>query len=342
MIAGPSFYFYIKWLHMKEINPIRRHLSVMLLIFIVSAQILCAQDRTKGPWWPNAQWGAEDQAGASNWITPGKVLKSIGLVKTGQIYDLGHVYEHSMPMVGQRSYNLFIPSFPTYPATGRDSIIFNDEYVTAEIGQVGTQFDGPGHPGMKLKMGDGSYASVFYNGFTGDEMRNPYGLKKLGVEHVKPIVTRGILINLASYKGVTALPEKYEITLADVRGALTRQNMNESDIEPGDALLFDLGWWKIWPDKKTVDALPPYANQEVIDWIISMKPCMIGSDLSMDSGPDYLVHENLILKNGIFNLEFMNFETLPADNKKFVFLFIFTPLRLKGATGSPGRPLAIF
>ncbi len=317
-------------------------LFVLLLSCTNSMETLYGQTRSKGPWWPNQLWGAEDQSGASNWITPDKVLKAVALVKTGQIYDLGHVYEREMPMVGQRSFNLFIPSFPTYSPTGKDSVVFNDEYVTAEIGQVGTQFDGPGHPGRKIKMADGSFANVFYNGFTGDEMRNPYGLKKLGVEHVKPIVTRGILISLAAYKGVNSLPEKYEITLADVRGALAKQNMKESDIEPGDALLFDLGWWRIWPDKKTVDASPPYANQELINWIISIKPCMVGSDLSLDTGPDFLLHEDLILKNGIFNLEFMNFETLPADNKKFIFMFIFTPLKLKGATGSPGRPLAIF
>ena len=185
-------------------------------------------------------------------------------------------------------------------------------------------------------------ANVFYNGVNGEEMKNPYGLKKLGMENVKPIVTRGIFIDLASYKGLSALPEKYEITLADVRGALDKQHMKESDIEPGDALLFNLGWWKIWPDKKTVEALPPHANSELINWIISMKPCMVGSDLSMDTGPDYLLHENLIVYNGIFLMEFMNFETLPSENKKYTFMFVFSPLRLKGATGSPGRPLAIF
>jgi kynurenine formamidase len=328
---------------MKGIILLKR-LPLLILIFFCagSLNILNGQTRKQGPWWPNKLWGAEDQSGGSNWITPEKVLKAVSLVKTGQIFDLGHIYEHSMPMVGQRSFNLFIPSFPTYAATGKDSIVFNDEYVTSEIGQVGTQFDGPGHPGRKLKMEDGSNANVFYNGYTGDEMRNPYGLKKLGVENVKPIVTRGILIDLAAYKGMKSLPEKYEITLADVRGALAGQNMKESDIEPGDALLFDLGWWKIWPDKKTVEAPPPYANPELINWIISMKPCMVGSDLSLDTGPDFLLHENLILKNGIFNLEFMNFESLPSQNKKYEFMFIFTPLRLKGATGSPGRPLAIF
>jgi|SRR5450432_117127 kynurenine formamidase len=321
-----------------------KNLPLAMMVFISSFYFdnSFGQTRSQGPWWPNNLWGAEDQSGASNWITPEKVLKAVSLVKTGRIFDLGHVYDRNMPMVGQRSFNLFIPSFPTYPPSGMDSMIFNDEYVTSQIGQVGTQFDGPGHPGRQIKMADGSTADIFYNGYTGDEMRGAFGLKKLGVENVKPIVTRGVLIDLASYKGVNMLPEKYEITLADVRGALEKQHLKESDIEPGDALLFDLGWWKIWPDKKTVDALPPHPAAELINWIVSMRPCMIGSDLAMDSPPDFPLHENLIVKNGIFNLEFMNFETLQTTDRKYIFMFIFTPLRLRGATGSPGRPLAIY
>ena len=323
---------------------IAKTLFVFILIFAstISSCFLFGQTRSEGPWWPNKLWGADDQSGGSNWITPEKVLKAVSLVKTGKIVDLGHVYERDMPMPGKRSFNLFIPSFPTYPPTGKDSVVFNDEYVTSEIGQVGTQFDGPGHPGRLMKMADGSRVNVFYNGFTGDEMRNPYGLQKLGVENVKPIVTRGILIDIASYKAVNTMPEKYEITLADVEGALAKQGMKDSDIEPGDALLFNLGWWRIWPGKKTVEGKPPYAGLQLINWIISMKPCMVGSDAILDTGPDYLLHEDLILMNGIFNLEYMNFETLPLENQRYTFLFIFTPLRLKGATGSPGRPLAIY
>jgi kynurenine formamidase len=328
---------------MKGMLPVKSLISVLLIfmsmVFVDKAN---AQNRKDGPWWPNKLWGAEDQSGASNWITAEKVLKSVSLVKTGQIFDLGHIYDRDMPMVGQRSFNLFIPSFPTYPATGKDSIVFNDEYVTAQIGQVGTQFDGPGHPGRKLKMADGSFTDVFYNGFTADEIRNATGLKKLGVENVKPVITRGILIDLAAYKNMDALPENYEITLKDVLGALAAQHMKETDIEPGDALLFNLGWWRIWPGKRTVDAPPPHPDEELIHWIISMKPCMIGSDLAMDGPPDFPLHENLIIKNGIFNLEFMSFETLPSTDKKYIFMFVFTPLRLRGATGSPGRPLAVY
>ena len=245
-------------------------------------------------------------------------------------------------MSGQRSYNMFIPSFPTYDPTGNDKLVFNDEYVAGEIGQVGTQFDGPGHVGRQMKMADGSTANVFYNGVNGDEMKNPYGLQKLGVENVKPIITRAILVDLAAYKGVNTMPENYKITLADIRNALDRQGMKESDIEAGDALLFNLGWWRIWPDKKAVQVESAHRGKEVIDWIISMKPCMVGSDAILDAGPEYLLHKEVILKNGIFNLEFMSFESMASEKQQYKFLFIFTPLRLKGATGSPGRPLAIY
>jgi hypothetical protein len=248
---------------------------LLLTLFIYSALLTTisvqAQNRDKGPWWPNALWGPTDQSGGSNWITPEKILKAVALVRTGKTIELGHVYERGMPLNGQRSYNIFIPSFPTYPPTGKEKIVFNDEYVTAEIGQVGTQFDGPGHVGKMMTMADSTTGPVFYNGFTAAEMKSPYGLLKLGIENVKPIITRGILIDLAAYKGVNTLPEKYPITVADVVSALAKEGLKESDIEPGDALLFNLGWWRIWPDKKTVDGQPAYASRELIDWIMDPK-----------------------------------------------------------------------
>lgn len=325
---------------MKLYTPTQLPACIFFLFLLHFTIFSSAQTRDKGPWWPNVLWGANDEAGASNWITPEKIIKAVSLVKSGKTFELGHVYERGMPLTGQRSYNIFIPSFPTYPPSGLGKIVFNDEYVTAEIGQVGTQFDGPGHPGKQMTMADGSVTEVFYNGVPTAEMRGPYGLEKLGVENVKPIITKGILIDLAAYKEQNTLPENYQVTLADVRNALAKENIKESDIEPGDALLFNIGWWRIWPDKKSTAAQPAYVSDEVINWIISKKPCMIGSDASMD-GPEFHLHEDLILKNGIFNLEFMNFESLQSE-KQYKFLFVFTPLRLKGATGSPGRPLAIF
>jgi kynurenine formamidase len=319
---------------------IKTHLLGIILICSTLSHPVQAQTREKGPWWPHPIWGANDQAGGSNWITPEKIVKALSLVKSGKVFELGHVYERDMPLIGKRSYNLFIPAFPTYEPTGKDQIVFNDEYVTAEIGQVGTQFDGPGHVGKRIKMADGTTSDVFYNGIPTEEIKSAYGLLKLGVENVKPIFTKGILIDIAGYKGVNTLPEGYEITLEDVRNTLAKEGLNESDIEPGDALLFNLGWWRIWPDPKTTAGSPAYIGSEVIEWIIARKPSMVGSDANLD-GPDAKVHGELILKNGIFNLELMDFATFHTE-KVYKFLFVFTPIRLKGATGSPGRPLAIY
>ena len=83
----------------------------------------------------------------------------------------------------------------------------------------------------------------------------------------------------------------------------------------------------------------PKISKEVVQWLIDKKPSMVGSDAILD-GDVFNVHTELTMKQGVFNLEWMNFQNLSED-KVYQFLFIFTPLRLKGATGSPGRPLAI-
>ena len=216
--------------------------------------------------------GRGDQAGASNWITPEKVLEAVRLVKTGKIYEIGQVYEKGMPLFGQRTYALLSPGGPTYSFPSGNRIVGNDEFLCAEIGQVGTQFDGPGHIGMKVTMADGSVEDVYYNGFTGAEMYSPYGLRKLGVENIKPILTRGILIDLAGYKGLPNLPARYEVTLADVRGALARQGLSESDLRPGDALLFRYGWARFWTEPAKYNTEQPGIGLEVARWVVARRP----------------------------------------------------------------------
>src|SRR5688500_14518392 len=112
-----------------------RHLLLSMPFFalMTAAITLKAQTRNEGPWWPNKLWGANDQAGGSNWITPEKIVKALSLVKTGKIYELGHVYERGMPMVGNRSYNIFIPSFLTHESGNKDEIVYNDELIVSEI-----------------------------------------------------------------------------------------------------------------------------------------------------------------------------------------------------------------
>jgi len=104
-------------------------------------------------------------------------------------------------------------------------------------------------------------------------------------------------------------------------------------------LLFNTGWWRLWPDPKIESAPHAYAGRELIAWIVARRPSMIGSDSNFD-GPEALVHTELTMKNGIWNLENMDFGAF-EQAPTYRFMFVFTPLRLKGATGSPGRPIAV-
>ena len=319
----------------------------LIAIALISSSPLTAQTREAGPWWPHPIWGAQDQAGASNWITPQKILAAMELVSTGIVHDLGQPYEQGMPLFGKRTYALHIPGSPTYEPFGENKLVGHDEFVCAEIGQVGTQFDGLGHVGTRLEMGDGTVKDVFYNGVPIEEMRGTYGLERLGIEHIKPIITRGILVDIAGYKGVEVLDAGYEVTVDDVRGALARQGIDEASIVAGDAIFFRYGWSTHWNDPAQYGGPVPGIGLGVAAWLIDNQVSMIGSDtytteVVPNPDPDlaFPVHQELITKNGIFNLENLTFDAL-VPGSDYEFLFVFTPTPFVGATGSPGRPIAI-
>ncbi|MEO0330937.1 MAG: cyclase family protein [Bacteroidota bacterium] len=247
-----------------------------LFLFPVSVY---AQTTTE-TWWPHPLWGDNDQAGGSNWITPEKILASLAIVQTGKVYELGHPYDTAMPLVGSRKFELTLPPLPSGDSLGPD-LVYNVETVHSQIGQVGTQFDGPGHIGKRITMTDGSTQDIYYNGATSEEMESPTGLRKNGVEQVKPYVTVGILIDIAGAKNMESLPAGYVVTLADVRAAVQLQGMNETDIQPGDALLFNFGWWRKWPSSEVLGN-GPGIGEEVANWIIEKQASMVGSDVITD------------------------------------------------------------
>ena len=226
---------------------------------------------SSGDWWPS-RWGTDDEAGASNWITPEKVMEAASLIQTGEIYELGRQYEHGMPLFGQRTYSLTIPGAPTGgPFPG--GLVFHDEFVVGEIGQVGTQFDGLGHVGV---VHNG--VERFYNGYTEDQIKGAYGLRSLGFESIKPIFTRGILIDVAGYKG-GMLDAGTVVTLADVMGALEAQGMSEDDIQDGDAILFHTGWGDLWGvGNDRYNAGVPGIGIEVGRWLSGQNITMVGGD----------------------------------------------------------------
>src|SRR5262249_22676903 len=102
-----------------------------------------------GPkWWPS-EWGADDERGAANRLTPERALAAAKLIRTGKVYSLGRVYEHGMPLPGKRHFSLTIPGQPTGGPDGKNRGVYNEEMFSGEIGQIGTQLDGLGHVGVR-------------------------------------------------------------------------------------------------------------------------------------------------------------------------------------------------
>jgi len=309
---------------------IRTRSLVVLLVVVAAVTIARGQsDR----WYPS-KWGAADQRGAANRITPAKVLEAKNAIQKGQVYQLGHVYEPGMPMYGTRHYSLRIP-YP-FKMPGKNQAIYHDEIISGELGQIGTQFDGLGH----LGIGD-----LFYNGNKRSEFAQAEGLTKLGVENVGAIVTRGVLIDVARFKGVAQLAPTYEITVADLKGALQKQNVQ---IRSGDVVLIHTGWSSLWmKDNTKFGATEPGIGLAAAQFLVDAEVVVVGADTwgvevmpNPDASLSAPVHQLFLARNGIYLHENLITAELARDNA-YEFMYSFAPLRFKGATGSPGNPIAI-
>src|SRR5688572_1539066 len=115
---------------------LRRITTFSAIALILATGVLLAQTREKGPWWPSPH-GAKDQAGNTNYITPEKIMKALRIPKTGQTYELGRIYEPTMPQYGNRPFYLIthLAAAPQKEGQG----FAQQEYFTGYIGQMGTQ-----------------------------------------------------------------------------------------------------------------------------------------------------------------------------------------------------------
>ena len=315
----------------------RSLLAAAVLVFCAHGS---GADTHPEPTTPLAEWGPEDERGAINRITPQKVLQAAALIREGKIYELGRVYEPGMPLFPGRHYSLTIPGSPTGGPFGRNNIVYHDEMISGQLGQVGTQFDGLGHIGTRADGED-----VFYNGNRRSEFGTAGGLDKLGVEKVGVFVTRGVLIDVAAYKGVERLPVGTVITAADLQSALQRQSVT---LAAGDVVLIHTGHGSLWMvDNEEYNRGAPGIGVEAALWLAEQKIVMTGADTwpvevipAEDSELAFPVHQELIARRGIYNIENLDLAELAAD-EVYEFAFLFAPVKFKGATGSPGNPVAI-
>lgn len=281
-----------------------------------------------------SKWGAGDERGAVNHMKPQTVLNAVKLIRTGEIIELGQVLSGAMPFSGTRRFDIHIKrTFMNPQSNNRGS---NEEIVLSEIGQVGTQFDGFAHQ---------THGNSFYNCFKVDETATRSGFTKLGIHNVGTLITRGVLIDVAGFKGVEMLGDNYEITVEDLEGALTKQNLT---LQAGDAVIIHTGWGKLW-GKENARYMKscPGIGVKAAEWLIAKDPMLLGADnwpVEVAPNPDrelsLPVHQIALVVNGVHLLENLKLDELVAKGVS-EFAFILQPLKIQGGTGSTVAPTAV-
>jgi kynurenine formamidase len=281
-----------------------------------------------------SKWGAADERGAANHVTPASVLRAAKLIRTGEMFELGRVLTGTMPLFGTRTFDLHTKR--TNGPLGTNKRYSNEELVITELGQVGTQLDMFSHQGI-----DG----LLYNCVPIDAVATRSGFQKLGVEKIGTLFARGVLIDVAGFKGVDTLPADYEITASDLQGAIGKQALS---LSPGDAVLIHTGWGRMWDrDPARYGGPAPGIGVGAATWLAAQDVLLIGSDTASvevspnpDKSLDTPVHQVALVVNGIFLLENLKLEDLAGKHVQ-EFALIVEPLKIRGGTGSTVAPVAV-
>jgi kynurenine formamidase len=317
--------------------------------------------QTYDPFPGPSPFGPGDEAGASNTQTAARVREAVKLVKSGKVYRLGHVYEPAMPAFpGNDGW-----SMEGKPVQAIAQQRVNTETFHGEIAQLGTQFDSLGHFGILPEGAPDPDGVLYYNQWTGAEVVGPGGLERLGVEKVKPFVTRGVLLDVKRHaNGGQTLAVGQEITVEMLERTAAAERVK---IRPGDVVLIVTGWEEKWELGTNGYYLTngelgePGLGLAGAQWLVEQGAACVGADnWGIDVAPPgpppapgviFPVHHHLLVKSGVFMQESMvlgelaadlaaEFEASP-DSGSYEFLYVFNPVPIRGASGSLGVPLAI-
>lgn len=309
--------------------------AVLMLVFGSSgAQAQIAKNvAAKSPWGPN------DEIGTLNMMTDASRFDVLRQVTGGKIYDLGVDLFVGMPLCctpfGDPSFQIWMTHTPARDSAS-ELLSYSGDAISMYT-HSGTHLDTLNHFGLHGKI---------WNQVSAADALGVRGWSKSGADKYPPIVARGVLIDVAGSKNMAHLPTSYAITVADLQAALRRQG---TTLRPGDVVLTRTGLMTLWPDvNKYRLADQAGLSLEAAQWLVEeQKAMLLGADnFGVESFPSkdpenfVPVHTYLFAEHGVSILEAMWLEDLAKD-QVYEFLFIASPLKIRGATASPIRPLAI-
>ena len=294
------------------------------------------------------RWGNDDQLGTMNLITPEKRLQAVSLVRRGITVTLAR------PIVAESSADAAIPpalymiesgeGWNSTPDKGENPIHGASEYIgMAYHGFVITHVDSLAH----IFHGDKTY-----NGHPADMVRTRGGAQIESIDLIKDgVVTRGVLIDLPTMRGVEYLQPGEAIFPEDLDEAEKRFNVQ---VQSGDVLLVRSGNWerrKALGPKNPGEHGASGLHAACLPWLRQRDIAMLGSDLAADAMPSGYpefpmpIHQVLIPAMGCWIIDNCNLEDLAnvcKQENRWEFLIVVSPLRMANGTGAPANPIGIF
>jgi len=282
-------------------------------------------------WWPSP-FGADDELGMLNHVDDGKRLEALALVRRGRMYDLGRVLDEHVPVFPGRFFRqtLVTTAHHANPdgGVGDNGVNWITEQVTATQ-QLGTHLDALSH----LQSGDRGY-----NGWTVADLAGTAGVRRLGVEGVPQILTRGWLVDVPARRGVERLEPGDVVGVEDLAGV---------EPTPGDAVLFHTGWGARWHDAEGYLDGEPGPGCAVAHWLAERGVALTGCDTwsfgpvpPEDPARPFEVPQILNVRHGVFIVENLDTSELARDGVR-EFALILTHPKLRGATGAWTSPIAL-
>jgi kynurenine formamidase len=275
------------------------------------------------------RWGADDQRGTLNYITPEKRLQAAGLIRAGKAYSLAIPLRAEAPIWPSRHKNWHIATHRNTQGPGpggAEDVLMMHTHGTTHIDALCHVFR------------DGQ----MYNGYSTAEAINSTGAERNSIANVDVIATRGVLLDFPKYHGAAHLPADHEIAPLEVEAVAAAQGVV---IGSGDAILFRTGFMQIWQrNSAEYDRAQPGINRAVAEWAGEHEIVLLGADNSaveiFPTTPSLPVHQEFIRDQGGYLLELLYLDDLARD-EVHEFMLVVAPLRIDRGLGSPINPIAL-
>lgn len=295
----------------------------------------------------SSPWGPDDEIGRLNLMTTASRAAILSRISQGKVYDLGVDYFIGMPgwhAAGDPRYQIWMTHTPN--GTKVDDPLQVGEQQNEHVSYTGTAITMYSHTGTHIDaLNHFGLNGKIWNNFSASEHLGDRGWKKTGAETIPPIVARGVLLDVAAAKSMQMLPDGYRISAADLQETLEKQNV---ELQQGDVVLIRTGRMRQYEQSERYTINPPGLGLDAAQMLVETGGAMVvGADnLSFEAFPSEVkgnyvpVHTYLLAQQGAFILELVDLEALARD-RVYEFVFIAASLKLRGADGSPMRPIAI-